>query len=150
LSLIINERINIKLLMRLLHLFSFFVFTFFVSSGLMSCKDTQTGTEIIFPNSNVSYSKHVGPLFQQKCTSSPCHGGSAPQPANNPLNLEYPSYITLINHIPTLVIPRDTNCLLIEHLNGRLLQMPPPYSPQLNQNQINGVKKWIEEGAAEN
>jgi hypothetical protein len=134
---------------RLFLFFLFFGFILLVSNGMISCKDTQTNpsSEIVFPNSNVSFTKHVGPLFQQKCTASPCHGGSAPVPANDPLNLEYPSYSALIKHTPTLVVPSDTNCLLMERLDGRLPQMPPPKFPQLNQNQINGIKKWIEEGA---
>jgi hypothetical protein len=55
-----------------------------------------------------------------------------------------------MNHTPTLVVPRDTNSLLMERLDGRLPQMPPPKFSQLTLNQINGVKKWIEEGASEN
>jgi hypothetical protein len=104
----------------------------------------------MFPDSNVSFSKHVGPLFQQKCTGSPCHGGSAPAPANNGLNLEYPSYTALMNHTPTLVVPRDTNSLLLERLDGRLPPMPPPKFLSLTKNQIIGIKKWIEEGAKYN
>ncbi len=136
-------------MMRLLLYFLFFDFILLVSSGLISCKDTQTNPslEIVFPNSNISFSKQVGPLFQQKCTASPCHGGDTPAAG---LNLEYPSFTALMNHIPTLVVRLDTNCLLMERLDGHLPQMPPPKSPQLNQNQINGVKKWIEEGAIYN
>jgi hypothetical protein len=135
-------------MMRLLLFFLFLYFIFLVSSGLISCKDTQTNpsSEIVFPNDSVSFTRHVGPLFQQKCTGSSCHGGSAPQAG---LNLEYTSsYQALMYHNPTLVVPRNTNCLLMERLDGRFLpQMPLPKSPQLNQNQINGVKIWIEEGA---
>jgi|WetSurMetagenome_2_1015567.scaffolds.fasta_scaffold10683_4 hypothetical protein len=124
-------------------------FIFLVSNGLISCKDTQTNssTMIVFPDSNVSFVNHVGKLFQQKCTSAPCHGGDAPASG---LNLEYPSYTALINHMPTLIIPRDTNCLLIERLDGRLPPMPPPNFPQLNSNQISGIKKWVKEGALYN
>ena len=136
-------------MMRVFLFFLFLIFFLLVSSGLICCKDTQTNpsSEIVFPNSKVSFSKQVGPLFQQKCTASPCHGGNIPAAG---LNLEYPSFTALMNHIPTLVVPRDTNCLLLERLSGRLPQMPPPKFPQLNQNQINVVKIWIEEGATYN
>ena len=137
-------------MMRLSTFFLLLGFILLISSGLISCKDTQTNPSsvIVFPDSNVSFSKYVKPLFQQKCTGSPCHGGSAPASG---LNLESPSsYEALMNHTPTLVIPRDTNSLLMERLDGRLPQMPPPKFPQLTLNQIDGVKKWIEEGASEN
>lgn len=139
-------------MMRLLLVFLLGGFILLVSSGLFSCKDTQTNpsSEIIFPDSNVSFSKHVGPLFQQKCAPSPCHGGSAPAPTNNGLNLEYPSYTVLINRTG-LVLPGDANhSTLVQHLDGSLSPMPPPNFPQLTQNQITGIKTWINEGAKYN
>ena len=139
-------------MMRLLLFFLFFGFILLVSTGLISCKDTQTNpsSEIVFPKDSVSFTKYVEPLFQQKCAHAPCHGGSAPAPSNNPLNLEYPSYITLINRTG-LIIPGDaTHSTLVQHLEGSLSPMPPPNFPQLTQNQIAGVIKWINEGAKYN
>jgi uncharacterized membrane protein len=132
-------------MMRLLLYFLFFCFILLVSSGLISCKDTQTNpSEIVFPNSNVSFTKHVGPLFQQRCTGSLCHGGSAPA---YQLNLEYPSYTALMTR-GGLVIPGDAiHSVLFQSIEGSPPSMPPPKSPQLTQNQITGVKIWIEEGA---
>ncbi len=118
-------------------------------SGLTSCKDTQTGpgSEITFPDSNISYSKQVGPLLAQKCTSG-CHNGDTT--SNNPsgLNLFYPeSYSMMINR--GLVIPRDgSHSPLIYRLEGVFPLMPP--TGKLNDNQITGVKKWIDEGAQNN
>jgi uncharacterized membrane protein len=134
---------------RLCQIFFLFCSLFLISVGLSSCKDTQTSpsTEIVFPSNNINFTKHVEPLFQQKCSHAPCHGGSTPAAG---LNLEYPSYIALIKHIPTLIVQKDTNCLLMQRLDGRLTKMPPPNFPQLTENQMNGVKKWIEEGASNN
>ena len=136
-------------MMRLLLFFLLGGFLLLVSSGLTSCKDTQTNPsiEIVFPNDSVSFTKHVEPLFQQRCARSPCHGGSAPAAG---LNLEYPSYTTILNRTG-LVLPGDPNhSTLIQYLEGSLSLMPPPNFPQLTQNQIIGIKKWIEEGAAYN
>jgi hypothetical protein len=136
--------------MRLLLFFLFLCFILLVSSGLISCKDTQTNPslEIVFPNDSISFTKHVGPLFQQRCTGSPCHGSSAQNTTG--LNLEYPSYTALLG-FPGLVIPGDANhSTLVQYLEGSLSPMPPPKFPQLTQNQITGIKKWIDEGAKYN
>jgi len=131
---------------RLLTILLFILIIVLIISLFISCKDTQTGpsSEIIFPDDSVSYTKHVGPLFQQKCAHSPCHGGSVPAAD---LSLEYPSYSALINK-PGLIFPGDADhSVLVQHLEGRLSPMPPPNFPQLTQNQIAGIRKWIDEGA---
>jgi len=130
---------------RLLTFFLFICIALFTLSGLTSCKDTITDdSEIIFPDNSISFTEQVGPLLQQRCAHSPCHGGSVPAAD---LNLEYPSYSVLLNK-PGLVIPGDANhSVLVQHLDGRLSPMPPPNFPQLTQNQIAGIKKWIDEGA---
>jgi uncharacterized membrane protein len=125
------------------------IFLFFLTFELLtsiSCKDTQTNpsSEIVFPDSNVSFSKHVGPLFQQRCARAPCHTGSTPAAG---LNLDYPSYTALTSR-PGMILAGNANqSVLVQHLDGRLSLMPPPNFQQLTQNQINGVKKWINEGA---
>jgi hypothetical protein len=132
---------------------SFLIFCLitFILGELISCKDTQEPTsEIVFPDSNISFSKHVGPLFQQKCARGGCHTGSDPAGS---LNLGYPgSYIALTNHNPTLIYNGDgQNSLLMKRLDGRIQpRMPLPGSAQLTQNQIDGVKIWIDEGAQDN
>jgi hypothetical protein len=130
---------------RLLSIFLFNWIILFALIGLISCKDTQTSpsSEIVFPDDSVSYTKHVGPLLQQKCASSPCHGGSR---LAADLNLEYPNYSMLINR-PGLVIPGDANhSVLFQEINGTPPLMPPSKFPQLTTNQINGIKTWINEG----
>jgi uncharacterized membrane protein len=136
-------------MLRLLLFFLFLCFVLLISIGLVSCKDTTTNpsSEIVFPNDSVSFSKQVEPLFQQKCAHSPCHGGSAPAAD---LNLTYPSYTSLLSS-PGLVIPGDANhSTLVQHLEGKFSPMPPPNFPQLTQNQITGIKTWINEGAKPN
>jgi hypothetical protein len=136
-------------MMRLLLFFLFFGFILLVSSGLTSCKDTQTNPSLEpFPDSNVSFTKNIEPLFQQKCAPSPCHGGSAPAAG---FNLESPYAYTNLLTPAGLVIPGDANhSTLVQRLVGSFDPMPPPKSPQLTQNQITGIKKWIDEGAKYN
>jgi len=122
-----------------------------VAMSLSSCKDEITDPNlnpIVFPDSNVSYSKHVDPLFQQRCAISGCHAGSSSQRG---LDLFAPSYSSLINHQPRLVISGvSNNSLLLQRIDGRLAPQMPYMSQPLNANQINGIKKWIDEGAKNN
>jgi hypothetical protein len=118
---------------------------------LLSCKDQTNqsrASDIIFPDSLVSFSKQVEPLFQQTCVAGGCHGGS--QPAAN-LNLEYDVWHSLINYLPPIVLPKNgNNSPLVMYIDGRITPQMPLQSPPLTKNQINGVKKWIDEGAKPN
>jgi hypothetical protein len=117
----------------------------------LSCKDqtNQSHTSnIIFPDSNVSFSKHVEPLFQQTCIAGGCHGGS--QPAAN-LNLEFDAWHSLIDYLPPIVLVKNGNkSPLVMYLDGRLAPQMPLREQPLTTNQINGVKTWIDEGAKPN
>jgi len=119
--------------------------------AVLSCKDQVTDPNvnpIVFPDANVSYSKHVDPLFQQRCALGGCHAGSSAQAG---LDLFAPSYSSLINHQPRLVNPgASNNSLLVQRLDGRIAPQMPYMSQPLNSNQLNGIRKWIDEGAKNN
>lgn len=110
---------------------------------ILSCKDTiaPTTSDIVFPSSNVTYTQHVGPLFQQTCALSGCHTQNGIDP-----NLEYPaSYTSLLDYIR---IGDPEHSTLVQYLEGTLQpQMPPPGKATLTKNQIDGIKTWIREGA---
>jgi hypothetical protein len=120
----------------------------FISS---SCKDQITDPNtnpIVFPDANVSYSRHVDLLFQQRCALSGCHAGSSAQAG---LDLFSPSYSSLINHQPRLLNPgASNNSLLVQRIDGRIAPQMPYMSQPLTANQINGIKKWIDEGCKNN
>ena len=118
---------------------------------IFSCKDSATDPgqpiNIAFPDSNVSYSQYLEPLFQQGCAFSSCHGTAS----QGGLNLESPSYSKLMNHQPRLVVSTEgNNSLLVQRLDGRVQPQMPFNRTALTQNQINGIKKWIDEGAINN
>lgn len=105
-------------------------------------------SNIVFPDSGISYARHVEPLFQQQCAFSGCHGGSQPPSG---LNLTTPSYNNLLNHQPRLVTPGEPdNSLLIQRLDGRVSPQMPLNRTPLTANQLKGIRKWIEEGALNN
>lgn len=110
---------------------------------ISACKDEVTDPGLIeFPASGVSYGRHVEPLFTNMCLS--CHQSTAPV-------LTPPSYASLMNYQPQLVIPgQGHNSLLVQLLDGRAVPAMPPIGLRLNDNQINGIKTWINEGAQNN
>lgn len=114
----------------------------------LSCESTtDLGDDFVFPDSNVSFGEHVGAFFNVRCTG-PCHAGATPAEG---LDLTYPqSYFNLING-PQLVIPGNSNqSVLIMRLDGRIQPQMPLNSRLLTPNQLNGIRKWIDEGAQNN
>jgi hypothetical protein len=112
------------------------------------CKDQGLDVdEREIPSSNVSFSQHIQPVFEFHCV--PCHNN---QTLNGGLSLESWAAVTAD---PSVVFPGDPETSkLVWSIEGRagVPFMPPigsPYRP-LNQNQINGVKTWISEGALNN
>jgi hypothetical protein len=128
--------------------FSLMPFTLVAALVISSCKDEKPNTSgFVLPDSNLSYSRDIDPLFAQTCLGSQCHSGSTPAQG---LNLEPPSFSRLYYYVPTLVLPRDTNSLLLQYLDGRFFPRMPSNQYPLTQNQINGVKQWIKEGTKNN
>lgn len=116
--------------------------------GLSSCKNTLTPgiDQVVFPDTGtVSYQKYVQPLFNLACLNSGCHDGG---PTSN--NLILTDYISATTSAPGVIIPKDTtSSLLIQYVEGRY-----PHDPLLvavlTPNQIQGLKKWILQGAKNN
>lgn len=119
-------------------------YTIALAFGIVSCKDEMpTQGSIVFPAAGVSFRQHVEQLFIQRCTG--CHGSSTPP------NLVPPSYSSLMNYQPQLVISgQGDNSLLVQLLDGRAVPAMPPTGDRLTDNQINGIKTWINEGALNN
>ncbi len=112
-----------------------------------ACDDTGIN-EIPLPEENVSYSQHIQPIFNNHCNSSGCHNS---EDAAGGIKLT--SYGELFE-VPFLIIPRapDESQLYLS-VNGQTVNiMPPPYGNTfpLNDNQINGIRVWIAEGAEAN
>jgi hypothetical protein len=110
------------------------------------CKDTgtDTGDDIVFPDSNVSYLAHVQPYMTLRCSTYGCHDD-----ATQAGGLSLTTYMNMTAR-PGIVVPRDSkSSLLMQRIDGRLPH--PPNAPILiNQNQLNGIRRWIDEGAKYN
>jgi len=119
-----------------------------------ACKDQGTNPEdqaVVLPDSNLTYIDHIRELFILKCASrNGCHS-SIDQAAG--LNLT--DYQALTNHfidngsVPLIIFRDGENSALYRILLGPYLSNPrmPLDGPYLNENQTNGVRRWIDEGA---
>jgi hypothetical protein len=123
-----------------------------IALAIVSCKDsTPTGPQgspstVQFPDSNVSYGQHVQPLFNQACAFSGCHDAAV---ASDRVKLT--SWGSVVVEMPGIVVAgQPSQSTLVWRIDGSVGQRMPLGMNPLNQNQINGIKKWILEGARNN
>jgi hypothetical protein len=125
---------------------SLIILSFIFIITYTGCKDQVTASDVdkvVIPDSNVSYSKYIQPVFNIKCASRGCHEDAARAGGI--------SLTTCANTKAdaSVVVPGEpeTSRLVwaIEGIGN--YPMPPPGYPPLNQNQIQGVRTWIAEGA---
>lgn len=115
-------------------------------SSLPACDDsgTRPGDEIVFPEENVSYAEHVQPFFNLRCANYGCH-----EDATRAANLSLTSYVNMTTR-PGIIVPGDaSSSLLMQKIDGRL---PHPIEVPIiiNENQLGGIRTWINEGAKNN
>lgn len=118
--------------------------------AMTGCEDQVTNngspSDIIFPPQEVSYAQHVQPLFNQTCALAQCHDDG---PHQSELCLT--SYYNTVFRTPGVVIAtRPDQSTLVHRIEGSSGDRMPPNTPPLNQNQINGIRTWIVEGARDN
>jgi hypothetical protein len=151
----------IKSFRLLVYFLSFFIFIIIISC---SEKGTNPADEkFIIPDSNISFYEHIEPLFNARCgLESGCH---SVEDTDNPL-----PYSVLINRnaLVNNYQLSSTGELLIDlsvhKSNPQLAPLylivaegypetytdrmpPPPYYDPLSDNQIEGIRRWIGEGA---
>lgn len=122
----------------------------------MTCKESSTDagkSDIVFPDSNVSYGKHVGPLFLQACAYPGCHSDDTFDAMG--FSLDAYERATARPGIIIACQPKqpcnpEASILVrrIEGLDGK--NRMPLFQTPLNDNQIKGIKTWIREGAQNN
>jgi len=116
-----------------------------------SCKGTApTGPDnspsrIIFPDHGVSYANQVQPLFNEACNFAGCHDDGAHQ---SPVILT--SYGEAMLVAGVIVPGKPDASTLVLRIQGSVGARMPPGAYPLNQNQINGIRTWIAEGAKNN
>ncbi len=119
---------------------------FIIIMSYTGCKDQVTAIDIdnrVIPDSNVSYSRDIQPVFNLKCTNAGCHEDAA---RAGGISLTSCANTTAD---PSVVFPGvPDNSRLIWAIEGiGNYPMPPVGYPPLTANQIKGIRTWISEGA---
>jgi hypothetical protein len=129
------------------------VFVFF--AGFISCKSNTEPEDnnggIVYPDSGLSFSQHIRPIFLNDCASTgTCHQ-SAIRAGGLDLESDPPDFISSYGQV---VIPfRSDQSILYQVLFGPVAnvsnRMPPPdFSVAgLRDNEIKAIGTWIDEGA---
>jgi 2',3'-cyclic-nucleotide 2'-phosphodiesterase (5'-nucleotidase family) len=131
------------------HFFSFcavIVMPLLAGLWLGACDDdgVRPGDEIVFPDKDVSYAAHVQPFFTLRCGNYGCH-----EDQTRAGNLSLTSYVAMTERPGIVIAGSSESSLLMQKLDGRL---PHPIEVPviINQNQLTGIKTWINEGAKNN
>jgi hypothetical protein len=125
------------------------------SAGFIACKDSTTPEDnnsgIVYPDSGLSFSQHIRPIFLNSCASiGSCHQ-SGIQAGGLDLETDPPDFIS---DYGLVVIPFRADqsilyLLLFTAIPNVSERMPPPdFSISgLPQNEIDAIGTWINEGA---
>lgn len=113
-----------------------------------SCGGTINGPEdIIFPEENVSYVRHVEPFMQFTCSYYGCHSYDYRAGGR-----DLSSYLAITDNAMNLglVVPYQADkSMMIKYLKKEQYHRDNQFW-NINQNHINGMIKWIDEGALNN
>ncbi|MDE3058370.1 MAG: hypothetical protein KGJ59_10485 [Bacteroidota bacterium] len=126
--------------------FALGLFATIIAGACFSCKNNSNPVrnlnDIIFPDTGISYERQVQPLFNIGCAINGCHDATTMAK-----NLDLSSYGAWINDYG-VIIPKDTtNSRLVWSIEGKNNAVPMPPYKALSLNQVNGLKRWIFEGA---
>jgi hypothetical protein len=117
---------------------------------IYACDDTITASDldnVKIPDSNVSYSKYIQPIFNGKCGAvNGCHDTESQKGG-----VILSSWSTVRNY--EIVVPGNiANSKLVWAIEGIGATLMPPQGVvnPLTKNQIAGIKTWIKEGAENN
>jgi hypothetical protein len=136
-----------KIEKNILHLALFVAFSnlIIISSG---CNDNiiTDSSQIVFPDSNVSFQQHVQPWLRLSCSYAGCHSDEYMAGGRR-----ITEYYTLFESANTgLVIPdKPDNSVLCQMLEGKVIHTGYPYW-KINDNQKKGIRLWVAEGAKNN
>ncbi|TAL68614.1 MAG: hypothetical protein EPN82_10065 [Bacteroidetes bacterium] len=135
---------KLKIFMILILFSSVFTLNLLTGCGEM----VSSSNNLVFPDSSVSYIINVEPFMRVKCAYSGCHC----EPPNN-TSTPMTTWFELMGseNLGLVVAYKPDSSILIQILEEKL---PHNYNAfphgYITQNQIKGMRKWIEEGAKNN
>lgn len=122
------------------------IFTFICCLFISCTNSVNSGDQIFIPDTNISFQNHILPVLRRTCGLSYCHGEISPMG-----NVQITDYVTLMNsYNGALVIPYNPNGSVLVQIIEYKLPHNPFLQWNLTSNQINGIRKWILEGAKNN
>ncbi len=132
-------------------IFPTIILLFIASVIFLSCDDTLNESNIdnvIIPDKNVSYNEYIQPVLTIKCSTSGCHNDESM--AGGYSVTSWSNVVT-----PGIVNPGNVETsILVWRIEGIGVEIMPPIgnllSKPLTENQIKGIRTWIEEGAESN
>ncbi len=113
---------------------------------IVSC-DSNTITDpsdVVFPDSNVSYRSQVFPLLSLSCAYIGCHNDESAAG-----NLRLTSYSVMFQHAGLIIPKYPDKSTLIQTIEGTLPHRATYYQV-FNENQKKGMRVWVTEGAKNN
>ena len=102
----------------------------------------------MIPEFNVSYSKHIQPILNNHCNNTTCHNS-----ADRAGGLSFEIYGEFRSYPFLIIAGAPDESSLYQVVSGQSVLVMPPYggpSIPLSENQIKGIRTWIEEGAEAN
>jgi hypothetical protein len=125
-----------NILLILLALFAGVIFTACESSTGVYGKD------VVFPDSKIDFTNHVQPFLKYNCAYSGCHSSYS-----KAAGLALDEYVPIMT-FPGLVIPENPNLSTLNQILENILPHPTYFfKGYITQNQVQGMRKWVEEGA---
>jgi len=105
-------------------------------------------TNIIFPEENVSFMNHVQPFLKVTCSYQGCH--SYETRAGGRILVDYWNLFDVYN--PGMVIPNKPDNSILYQMIRDTNQLPhiPIVYWRITNNQKQGIKTWLLEGAMDN
>ncbi|MGH7491007.1 MAG: beta-propeller fold lactonase family protein [bacterium] len=131
-----------------IRLFSFFLIAAFMCwSCAHEISAPDPGIETIDYDgiTNIVYSQHVQPIFNQKCMASSCHNS-----VDRASGLELGSWETLIRgsqHGEVIISGSAEHSHMVEHISGKASPRMPLGRDPLPEKVIGFISRWIGEGA---
>ncbi len=115
--------------------------------GIWACGRTITDpAEIVIPASNVSFERHLLPVFNLTCNSAGCHSTES-----RAGGVALTSYFEVVFNAPGLVVAKnpDRSVLMrvIDFNSATRISHRQTFQTRITQNHIDGVRTWIREGA---
>lgn len=116
-----------------------------VVSSLCGCSQSTVtnSSEIVFPDSLVSYKQHVQPFLNIRCGQ--CHSDSY---AAGGVRLTQYSY--LLFDKPNLIVPGKPNESLVNQVLEQFILHQAGQIGAIPSNQVVGMRTWVGEGAKNN